>query len=171
VSRTRTPEQRARQRERERARRAALSPEDLELVRARDREEKRRERANAKGVEYEEDAHRAARVVLMPAMDRTWLKGAACAGMDPLLFWHPTERRNADRNITDLQLLRDQRTAARTCDACPVQRPCYSDGLTTGATGIWGGRLLGGVNNRNDQPINLINRLHEGRLYRKEQAA
>jgi hypothetical protein len=159
---------------------AELPEEDRERIRARWQEERhvrrrqqtaervRRHRARTADQEGEEIDHKAGRLLRLPQMDRSWLDRAACHGMDPLLFWHPTERRNANPGITDIQLLRDQRTAARTCAGCPVQRDCYADGLTTKAAGIWGGRLLGPDR---EQPINLISRLHEGRLYRKEQAA
>lgn len=126
----------------------------------------RRHRQRAADTEAEENGYRDGRLTLLPPMGR-WTDRAACIDMDPDLFNSPTERRNANPNITSAQLLKDQQRAAVACRSCPVQRECYADGLGQKfATGIWGGRLL----DERVQPLNLIARLNDGPLYQRTAA-
>ncbi len=55
-----------------------------------------------------------------------WIEGAACAGVDPDIFF----------SHDDL----DRRAALELCGRCPVRQPCLELALRTGEThGIWGG--------------------------------
>ncbi|MFF4249939.1 WhiB family transcriptional regulator [Streptomyces sp. NPDC001663] len=60
-----------------------------------------------------------------------WLRGAACAGEDPELFF-PVG--------TEGPALRDIAAAKRVCARCPVTVECLDWALRSGQTsGVWGG--------------------------------
>ena len=67
--------------------------------------------------------------------DRDWIEHAACAGMDPEL-WYPPERQQ------DALTKRRIRIAKTACAECPVRFECLVYALRTGQRyGIWGGLM------------------------------
>lgn len=61
----------------------------------------------------------------MPA--DAWRRGAACAGLDPQLFFPDSDG--------------DHLTPKRVCRACPVKEACLAHALAHGEKfGIWGGK-------------------------------
>ena len=59
-------------------------------------------------------------------MDRNWANGAACRGLDPSLFYPPTDE--------------DADEAKAICAVCPVQSPCLEHAIEQREkNGVWGG--------------------------------
>ncbi len=59
-------------------------------------------------------------------MDRNWVDVAACKGLDPAIFYPPTDE-DADR-------------AKAVCAECPVQQPCLEHAIELREkNGVWGG--------------------------------
>lgn len=64
-----------------------------------------------------------------PFIDRTWMKQAACRGLDPDMFFPPQHSPG------------DVRAAIAVCKECPVRDDCFNYAVEIGEeTGIWGGR-------------------------------
>lgn len=59
------------------------------------------------------------------ALDPIWMQNAACAGVDPELWFPATGQ--------------DSRPAKRICRTCPIARNCLSYALSHQVVGIWGG--------------------------------
>jgi len=61
----------------------------------------------------------------------TWRSEAACAGMDPALFFddHPKRSHKTTRTLTAIDI----------CSACPVRAACLQDALDHDDHGIRGG--------------------------------
>jgi WhiB family redox-sensing transcriptional regulator len=59
-------------------------------------------------------------------MDRGWLNGAACKGLDPTIFYPQTDE--------------DADTAKAVCAECPVQTTCLEHAIGHREhNGVWGG--------------------------------
>jgi WhiB family redox-sensing transcriptional regulator len=59
-------------------------------------------------------------------MDRNWVGRAACRGIDPAVFYPPTEE--------------DADEAKAICAQCPVQEPCLEHAIDNREkNGVWGG--------------------------------
>ena len=59
-------------------------------------------------------------------MDRNWVDVAACKGLDPAIFYPPTDE-DADQ-------------AKAICAECPVQQPCLEHAIELREkNGVWGG--------------------------------
>lgn len=66
------------------------------------------------------------------AGEEAWREEAACAGMDPALFFPAGER--AEPSLRDIQ------AAKRVCASCPVRQECLDFALATSQPdGLWGG--------------------------------
>jgi hypothetical protein len=98
---------------------------DRESKRRRDRESKRRRRALAAGLEPRPPG-RVRRVSPPTALAVPDLRGAACSGEDPELWFSASAE--------------DQAKAKRICHGCPVRRACWDAAERNGEqAGIWGG--------------------------------
>ncbi|MBP6729327.1 MAG: WhiB family transcriptional regulator, partial [Microthrixaceae bacterium] len=59
-------------------------------------------------------------------MNRNWVGKAACSGLDPAVFYPPTDE--------------DADEAKAICAACPVQEPCLEHAIEMREkNGVWGG--------------------------------
>lgn len=59
-------------------------------------------------------------------MNRNWVGKAACSGLDPAVFYPPTDE--------------DADEAKVICAACPVQEPCLEHAIEMREkNGVWGG--------------------------------
>lgn len=78
-----------------------------------------------------------AELVPVPTRPREWVFRAACAGVDPQVFFPE----NADGALD----YGDDRIAEarRYCDACPVATDCLFDAMSVKAHGIWSGTTHG----------------------------
>ena len=63
----------------------------------------------------------------------SWLDGAACRGMDALLFFGPDREPRPEREIREAK-------AKAVCQLCPVRAQCLDYALRNSIRhGIWGG--------------------------------
>ena len=59
-------------------------------------------------------------------MDRNWVGKAACSGLDPAIFYPPTEEESEE--------------AKAICEECPVQLDCLEHAIAhREKNGVWGG--------------------------------
>lgn len=59
-------------------------------------------------------------------MDRDWVGRAACKGLDPAIFYPPTDEEAGE--------------AKAVCELCPVREPCLEHALEhRERNGVWGG--------------------------------
>ena len=81
---------------------------------------------------------------------RDWRDAAACAGMDPELWFPVCEQ---PRMKSEQQRLR---LALDTCASCAVQAECLEFAMRTGQLGIWGGTTEKWRNSRRGRELRQV---------------